>query len=158
MVLDADALNVLAGNTQIFRQIKTHKVLTPHPGEMARLMKSDVQSIQRRREKVTQQAARDFHATIVLKGHRTVVADPTGKISVNTSGNPGMASGGMGDVLTGVIAALIGQGLSVYDAAVLGVHLHGLAGDIAAKEIGPVGFLARDLANRIPKVIQRLVK
>ena len=92
---------------------------------------------------------------VVLKGHRTVVANVDGECYVNETGNPGMASGGMGDVLTGVIAGLLGQKLSLFDAARLGVYLHGLAGDLAAAEGGPVGLIASDVLDRIPLAIRQ---
>ena len=158
VVVDADALNALSGHAMLARGVKAPLVLTPHPGEMARLVGQSVAAVQRHRRAVALGAARLLQAIVVVKGHRTVVADPAGRAVVNTTGNPGMATGGMGDVLTGVIASLIGQGFDPYEAAVTGVRLHGLAGDLAARELGPVGLLASDVADRLPAAIRRALK
>jgi NAD(P)H-hydrate epimerase len=156
MVLDADALFALAGHIEILAETEALTVLTPHPGEMARLTGLSVQQIQADRLGVARRSAREWGCILVLKGSRTIVAFPDGELFVNSTGNPGMASGGTGDVLAGVIAALIAQGLSSHDAAVLGVYLHGLAGDLAAAG-RPVGMLAMDLAEQIPAAIHQLV-
>ena len=155
VVLDADGLNALVGHTGIVRRMKAPVVITPHPGEMARLLWETTESVQANRLKIARDAARQWRAVVVLKGHRTVVASPSGKTSVNTTGNPGMATGGMGDVLTGVIAGLIGQGMAPFEAAVAGVRLHGIAGDLAAQALGPVGLLARDVVAQLPAAINR---
>jgi hydroxyethylthiazole kinase-like uncharacterized protein yjeF len=123
-------------------------VLTPHPGEMQRLLDSAkirLSAIEQRRKSAVRLAAATG-AVVVLKGHRTIVADGR-RLYVNNTGNPGMATGGTGDVLTGVIAALIGQKLEPFNAAVLGVHVHGLAGDLAARKLGQVSLIATDLLD-----------
>lgn len=164
-VLDADALNLLSqydGGPAFWRgetvQLRGPAVVTPHPGEMQRLLKAaDLElefddSDERRIAVATEYAQLDPHLIVVLKGRRTVVADAK-RVFVNESGNSGMASGGMGDVLTGLIAALIGQGLEPFEAACRGVWQHGAAGDRLATEIGPVGFLASDVAATLPRVL-----
>jgi len=156
MVLDADALFALGGHIEILAAADSLAVLTPHPGEMARLTGLSVRQIQSDRIGVARRFAIEWGNIVVLKGPRTIVAFPDGEIYVNPTGNSGMATGGMGDVLSGIIAALISQGLSSHDAAVLGVYLHGLAGDRVAVE-RPVGMSALDLAEFIPLVVQELV-
>lgn len=148
IVVDADALNFLKP------RCKAQVVITPHPGEMSRLMKKSIEYIQKHRTTIAKQAAKKFNCLVVLKGNKTVVADPLGKTFINPTGNPGMASGGVGDVLTGMIAGFAAQGLSLWDAAVLGVYLHGLAGDLAAKDKGQYGMIASDLVEKIPYACQ----
>lgn len=157
VILDADALNVIARHPRLLlkRENKDKIIMTPHPGEMSRLLGRSIDSIQADRSAAAKLAAKKFNAIVVLKGHGTVVASADGRSYANKTGNPGMASGGMGDVLTGMIAGLIGQGFSTYDAAVVGVHLHGLAGDLAAKEKGEAGLIASDLVSMIPYAIQK---
>lgn len=157
VVLDADGLNAMAGHTEAFRRRRAPLVLTPHPGEMARLLGCRREAVQHDRRRVAREAARRWRAVVVLKGHQTVIAGHDGRTVVNTTGHPGMATGGMGDLLTGVIAGLIGQGRGPFDAAVTGVWLHGRAGDLAAAAIGPVGLLARDVADRLPAAIRRVI-
>ncbi|OGX40908.1 MAG: NAD(P)H-hydrate dehydratase [Omnitrophica WOR_2 bacterium RIFCSPHIGHO2_02_FULL_68_15] len=157
LVLDADGLNAVAGRPELVRCLPAPAILTPHPGELARLLGRPVAAIQRDRLVAAKAASKAWRAVVVLKGHRTVIADPSGKALINRTGNPGMATGGMGDVLAGLIAALVGQGITPFDAAILGARLHGLAGDLAAREVGPVGLLASDVAARLPAAIQRLV-
>ena len=140
-VLDADALNLIA---QAPRRLPDDAILTPHPGEAARLLDSDIGSVQRDRHGAVRELARRWQATCVLKGSGTLVADPAGRLATCPWGNPGMASAGMGDVLTGVIAALRAQGLDAWRAACLGVAWHARAGDIAAGA-SPRGLLASDL-------------
>ncbi len=155
MVLDADGLNGIAGAATSLRSLRGRAVLTPHPGELARLLHSTAEKIQEARLETTIDFAKRHGVVTILKGADTVVADPNGSHFINETGNAGMASGGMGDVLTGIIAALIGQKLSLYDAACLGVYLHGLAGDIAKEELGGIGLIASDVAVRIPLAIRR---
>jgi NAD(P)H-hydrate epimerase len=141
MVVDADALNLLA---QAPQPLPDSAVLTPHPGEAARLLGCDVASVQRDRFAAVRELAARYAGVVVLKGAGSLVADPSGRVAVCTWGNPGMASAGMGDVLTGVVAALLAQGLDAWDAARLGVSLHARAGDIAAAD-APRGLAAGDL-------------
>ncbi|MGQ0570834.1 MAG: NAD(P)H-hydrate dehydratase [Armatimonadota bacterium] len=153
LVLDADALSIMAAMPGDIPPSKSPIVLTPHPGEMARLLGAKIDEIQRHRLQVARVAAERFKAVVVLKGARTVVADPGGDLFVVPTGNPAMATGGMGDVLTGVIAGLIGQGLTPAAAAWTGAYLHGLAGDIAAAARGPAGILAREVADSLPAAL-----
>lgn len=149
-VIDADALNGLVGQAEVLGSVRRPVVLTPHPGEFARLTGRRVQDVQQNRtDSAAQLAGSSEHLVVVLKGHRTVVTDGR-TVYVNESGNPGMATGGTGDVLTGVIAALIGQKLSAFEAASLGVYVHGLAGDIAKDQDGEVGLIAGDLVDGLP--------
>ncbi|MGI6668383.1 MAG: NAD(P)H-hydrate dehydratase [Acetivibrionales bacterium] len=158
LVLDADALNAISGNTEILEKLKTDAVITPHPGEMARLTGLDTAGVQRDRLGVAAKFAAKYGVTVVLKGNRTVIAQPDGRIHVNPTGNAGMATAGSGDVLTGVIAGLIAQGVPAADAAVAGVYLHGLAGDKAAGETGMHGMLAGDILGCLPPVIKELAE
>jgi hydroxyethylthiazole kinase-like uncharacterized protein yjeF len=155
LVLDADGLNALAGGALKLLTAARSKlpgralVLTPHPGEMARLLGGSPQDIQNDRVAAALKLARSVGAVVVLKGAGTLVSDGP-RLYQNTTGNAGMATGGTGDVLAGLIGALIGQGLNAFDAACLGVYLHGLAGDLAAKRLGVWSMLAGDLAEELP--------
>ena len=155
-VVDADGVIAIAGHLDVLRKAETPVVLTPHPGEMAALVKKDVAEIQGHRREIAQEFAREHHCVVVLKGHGTIVADPVKDCYCNTTGNPGMASGGTGDVLTGMIASFIGQGLDGYEASVLGVYLHGLAGDLAAKIKGEHSLIATDLLHQLPDAFKTL--
>jgi ADP-dependent NAD(P)H-hydrate dehydratase / NAD(P)H-hydrate epimerase len=141
LVLDADGLNLLAREG---RQFHTPAVMTPHPGEAARLLASTTAEIQKDRFAAARSLAKRYGAVVVLKGSGSLIADPDGRLDVCTWGNPGMATGGMGDLLTGVIAALMAQGCNAWQAACMGVGLHARAGDIAARD-GERGLLASDL-------------
>jgi NAD(P)H-hydrate epimerase len=156
VVIDADGLNVLAKNSKLLKNKKARIVLTPHPGEMSRLINKSVEYIQKNRVAVAKEAAKRFNCLVVLKGNKTVIAKPSGETFVNRTGNPGMATGGVGDVLTGMIAGLLAQGFSPWNAAVAGVYLHGLAGDLAAKEKGEYGMIASDLVEKIPYALQKI--
>lgn len=156
LVLDADALNVLAGQLTLLRNARAPVVITPHPGELARLLGISTPEVQRARLEVARSAARLTGAVTLLKGARTVVASPEGRVVVNPTGNPGMASGGMGDVLTGAVAALLAQGLVPFDAAWVAAYLHGLAADLVAQERGDRGLLAHDVADRMPEAAYRV--
>jgi len=156
LLLDADALNALAGHTSILRQVK-NKVLTPHPGEMARLMGISTKEVLSAPMTNAAAMAKKWQAVVVLKCTPTIIAWPDGKIFLNSTGNEGMATGGAGDVLTGVIAAFIGQGLSTEEAALCGVYVHGLAGDLAAQN-GKIGLKAGDLVQYLPLAIKTILE
>ena len=156
IVLDADGINALEGKVNLLKSAKAPIVITPHPGEMSRLISLSKNEIARNKQRIAKKFANKYNVVCVLKGHRSVVAGPRGKAYINTTGNPGMASGGVGDVLTGMIASFIGQGLSPFNAAKLGVYLHGLAGDLAARRKGEVSLIASDLLNRLPQAIKTL--
>ncbi len=146
IVLDADGLNAIAPYGNGFPKRNAPLVLTPHPGEFARLLGCSIQDVLTNRESLAVDFAQRTGVVLLLKGSGTLVVDSQ-RIYRNTTGNPGMATGGSGDVLTGVIAALIGQGLEVFDAAVLGAWVHGRAGDLAASKLGQVGLTSADLAD-----------
>jgi ADP-dependent NAD(P)H-hydrate dehydratase len=154
-VIDADGLNALAPFTDEFRHRPCPLVLTPHPGEFARLAGARVPEIPAHREKVAVDFAGRFGVVLLLKGAGTVVTDGR-RVYRNATGNPGMGTGGAGDVLTGVIAALLGQHLSPFDAAVLGAWVHGRAGDLAAATLGQVGLTAADLPEYLPPAFREL--
>ncbi len=156
LVIDADGLNTLAQHIDMLREKRGPVVLTPHPGEMSRLCGKSVPEIQKDRESIAKEFAMRYGVTLLLKGKDTVIASSGGEIHINPTGNSGMATGGMGDVLTGVVASLLGQGLDGYDAAVLGAFLHGLAGDLAARETGEFGLIAGDLVGKLPQAILKL--
>ncbi|MBI4115469.1 MAG: NAD(P)H-hydrate dehydratase [Candidatus Omnitrophica bacterium] len=156
-VVDADGVNALQGQAEILRDCKSPLILTPHPGEFVRTFGGKKPVTDKERKKRALEVSRKIKQTLVLKGYRTVVAGPTGKVAINPTGNPGMATGGTGDVLTGIIAALLGQGISPFDSACFGVYIHGLAGDIAAKEKGEVSLVAGDIVEFLPKAIHILL-
>jgi len=156
VVIDADGLNILSDHTEILKDLDAPVVLTPHPGEMARLMRTTSADVQKDRIQCARNFAEKFNVHVVLKGARTVVAHPDGRVFINPTGNPGMASGGMGDVLTGVIAGFIAQGHSPELAAHAGVYLHGAAADSLAKNKGPFGYLATDVMTTLPEAVKTL--
>jgi NAD(P)H-hydrate epimerase len=156
VVLDADGVNAFAGADRDLSGRRRPLVLTPHPGEMGRLLDVPTSHIQARRVPLAREFARAHVCHLVLKGHRTLIATPSGTVHVNPTGNPGMATGGSGDVLTGLLAGLIAQGIEVENAVKLGVYLHGLAGDLAAREVGEMPLIARDILARFPKALARL--
>ena len=157
-VIDADGLNALVGATAVLERGSVPRVLTPHLGEAARLTGVPAETLEARRFDAAREWAKRLSAVLVLKGAPSVVASPAGLATVNPTGNPGMATAGMGDVLSGVIAAWIGQGVQPYDAARLAVYLHGLAGDMAARDLGPVGIAAGDCVERLPAAIRDLTR
>lgn len=157
IVLDADGLNAFEGHARELNGKKRTLIITPHPGEMARLVGSTVVAVQRDRINVARKFAREHQLIGVLKGHRTLVAQPDGEIWVNTTGNPGMASGGTGDILTGMVAGLIAQTpKQIFEAVVAAVHLHGLAGDVARETSGEHSLVATDLVKALPEAFHRV--
>ncbi len=155
VILDADALNALSRQTAALKAREAPAVITPHPGEMARLTGASTAGVQADRSGVAAGFAKEYGVVTVLKGHRTVVADGE-RIYVNMTGNAGMAAGGMGDVLTGIITSMAGMGMDCFDAASLGVFVHGLAGDIAAAEVSRTSLAPEDLIEKLPEVFARL--
>jgi NAD(P)H-hydrate epimerase len=153
MVFDADALNALAAAAEVLTQPGGPRIFTPHPGEFARLFGQKLDCDARHEAAVA--LALRCRAVVVLKGHRTLVTDGQRR-AINTTGNPGMATGGSGDVLTGLVTALACQHLEPFDAARLGVHLHGRAGDLAAEELGQVSLMASDLIRYLPRAFREL--
>ncbi len=158
-MLDADAINAIAGDLDALRNSSAPAlILTPHPGEMARLCGVDITEIESNRVEVARTFATANNCYLLLKGARTVIAAPDGRTALNVSGNPGMASGGMGDVLTGVITALLGQSYEPFAACCLGAFCHGLAGDMAATEKGEMGLIATDVQEMLPYAFKCLIK
>ncbi len=158
LVMDADALNAISAAPSMLKKLKTEAVLTPHPGEMARLMGTDTKQVQSDRIGTATGFAQKYGVTVVLKGSRTIVAYPDGWVHINTTGNAGMATAGTGDVLTGMIAGIAAQGVPAGDAAAAGVYLHGLAGDAAADLKGMYGMVAGDIVDILPVAIKEALK
>lgn len=156
LVLDADGLNAFAGSAQRLESAEGPRVLTPHPGEAARLLGCTAAEVVADREGIAIRLARETENVVLLKGAGTIVTDAE-RVYVNTTGNSGMATAGAGDVLTGLIAALLAQGLSGFDAAVLGAYLHGRAGDIAAARLGEHGLIATDILDALPLAFREVV-
>jgi NAD(P)H-hydrate epimerase len=146
-VVDADGLNAFENRPEALRS-GAPRILTPHPGEMAKLLGTSVQEVQDDRAAAARKLAREADAVVLLKGARSVIADPEGNVRINPTGGPGLATGGTGDVLTGLLGALLAQRCSAFDAASLGAYLHGLAGE----QLGPVGTAAGELAMLLPEV------
>ena len=155
VVLDADGLNVMAGELETIRKSPAQIVLTPHPGELSRLVSVDKSELKEAPLEVARRVAQDLGHVLVLKGAPTIVALPSGELMINSTGNAGMATGGSGDVLTGIIAGLAGQGLPPGMAAGLGVYLHGLAGDMARDKLGMWSMIAGDILEAVPEAFLR---
>ncbi len=153
LVIDADGLNHLVDHLDLLKARKTPTIITPHPGEMARLMGCASPQVQADRITAARDLARQYQIHVILKGARTLIADPEGSVWINPTGNPGMASGGMGDVLTGAVAGLLAQGCPPLDAAIAAVYLHGLAADMLATKTSR-GFLATEVMNTLPQAVQ----
>lgn len=154
LVIDADALTALSGHLNILTATRTMKVLTPHPGEMARLTGKTKSAIEASRRKAASDFSKKYRCVLLLKGHETVISSPDGKVYINKTGNPGMATAGSGDVLTGMIAAFIAQGLTGFEAAKYGAFLHGKAGDAAAAARSKLAMIASDIIDSIPKAVR----
>ncbi len=153
LIIDADALNALSGHLNLLLKTKTHKILTPHLGELTRLTGIHKKVIEKNPKEICQKIAKQFNCVILLKGHHTVVASPD-NIYINKTGNSGMATAGSGDVLTGMIASFVGQGLSSFEAAKCGAYYHGKAGDRAAQLKSKISLIATDLIDNIPAVLK----
>lgn len=156
LVIDADGLNALAKNVQWLENKKSDVIITPHPGEMSRLCGKSVEEVNDHPIETALEFSREWGIITVLKGSRTVIATPTGEVYINVNGNPGMATAGSGDVLTGVITSFIAQGFQALDAAVFGVYIHGMAGDIMAESRGEHGLLAGDIVEGITRALKVL--
>ena len=154
VVIDADALYALAEKPDSLNKLPKDSILTPHMGEFSRLIGKSVDDIKVNRVDIVRGKAQDWKTVIILKGSPSVIACPDGNVYVNTTGNPGMASGGVGDVLTGILAALLGAGVIPEDAAVAGTFLHGLAGNMAASEKGILGMTATDMISKLHEVFK----
>ena len=158
MVVDADALTALTGGLGLCREAAAPRLLTPHPGEAARLLGCGIAEVQADRLGSARRLAAESGAVVALKGARTVVAQPDGRATLNSTGNPGMATGGTGDVLTGIAGGLLAQGVAPAEALGAAVYLHGLAGDLAAEARGEAGLVAGDVADAVPAAIRRILE
>lgn len=154
LVIDADGITALARQPEVLSKASVPVILTPHPGELSRLLMVPKEEVIEMRIPIAQKVTSTYNVYLVLKGARTLIAEPGGAVHINPTGNPGMATGGVGDVLTGVIAGLLSQGLTPALAAVVGVYLHGLAGDLACQQIGPEAMTATDLLEKLPDAIR----
>ena len=151
MVLDADALNCIAADPSVLRGAQAPVIITPHPAEMGRLLGVSARDVNANRENTARSFAARYGVVVVLKGAGTVIAAPDGKALINMTGNSGMATGGSGDVLAGICAALLAQGSAPFDCAAAAVYLHGLAGDFAAEKLGRTSMLPSDIIEELPK-------
>jgi ADP-dependent NAD(P)H-hydrate dehydratase / NAD(P)H-hydrate epimerase len=156
LIIDADGLNLIADDLLVLKDAHSELILTPHPGEMCRLDGCKKEELFADREGTARRFARDNNLILVLKGAGTLIASPEGPLRINLNGNPGMATGGTGDILTGLIAGFMAQGLKGGDAACLGVYVHGAAGDQAAEKVGEISLIASDLLRAIPVVLKEL--
>ena len=152
--MDADGLNGLTGQVEVLKKTTAPCILTPHPGEMSRLTGEPIEAIEASRVGSAQHLAEEQNVTVILKGARTVIATPKGDIFINTTGNPYMASGGMGDALTGILAALASQGLSLTDAACAGVFLHGMSADLLVRKHPMSAVSATDVIENLREALQ----
>ncbi|MCA9399212.1 MAG: NAD(P)H-hydrate dehydratase [Candidatus Omnitrophica bacterium] len=155
LVIDADGLNAVAASPQVLLKTKTSKILTPHPGEMARLAGTTKSLVEKKRRQTAVEFARKYQCVLLLKGPATLVVSSDGQVYTNRTGNAGMATAGSGDVLTGMITAFLAQGLSPFDAAKYGAYLHGVAGDLAARDKTKMAMIASDIIEYIPKAVKK---
>ena len=157
LILDADGLNAYQGHAESLSGKDRTLVLTPHPGEMGRLVGISSDEVQKNRISICQKFSTDHHCFLVLKGHRTLISDPEGNVWVNPTGNPGMATAGSGDVLTGILSGFVTQGIPTLHAILLGVYLHGLSADLCASRRGELPLMARDIIANLPDAMGRLL-
>ena len=156
IILDADALNLISKDLSIIKKCKQQIILTPHPGEMARISQNSIKDIQKNRISIAKEISAITKAITILKGNRTIISSPKGETYINSSGNEGMATGGMGDSLTGIIASFIAQGYNPLEASILGVFVHGKAGDIISEKNTRRGILASEVIDLLPKTISQI--
>lgn len=157
LVIDADALNCICNKPEILKNLKAPAIITPHPGEMARLLHSTPKTVNSSRENTAINFAKKFGVVTVLKGAGTIIASPDGEVYINHTGNSGMATGGSGDVLSGIIGSLLAQGAAPINAAAAGVFLHGTIGDLAAEKLGKISMLPTDMIDMIPTAYLKLM-
>ncbi|OGV98087.1 MAG: hypothetical protein A3I04_04810 [Nitrospinae bacterium RIFCSPLOWO2_02_FULL_39_110] len=156
MLIDADGLNIATDEIKLLKKKKSPVIVTPHPGEMARLLNTTSKKVQGDRIGAGRRLATKYGIYVILKGARTIIATPDGDVYINPTGNPGMATAGTGDVLSGIIAGFLCQGFSAKDSSILGVYLHGMAGDISASNLSQTALIASDLIRALPEVIKRI--
>ena len=157
VVIDADGINFLANNTELLKKKKCPAILTPHPGEFSRLVKLSIDEVNSNRIFLTSKYANELNSVILLKGAATVTSSQDGEIRINSTGNSGMATAGSGDVLSGIIAALLAQGMNLFDSASIGAYIHGLSGDIASEKLTEYGLTATDIIENIPFAFKNIV-
>lgn len=157
LVIDADALNCICNKPEILKNLKAPAIITPHPGEMARLLHSTPKAVNSNRENTAIDFAKKFGVVTVLKGAGTIIASPDSEVYINHTGNSGMATGGSGDVLSGIIGSLLAQGAAPINAAAAGVFLHGTIGDLAAEKLGKISMLPTDMIDMIPTAYLKLM-
>lgn len=157
LVIDADALNCICNKPEILKNLKAPAIITPHPGEMARLLHSTPKAVNSNRENTAIDFAKKFGVVTVLKGAGTIIASPDGEVYINHTGNSGMATGGSGDVLSGIIGSLLAQGAAPINAAAAGVFLHGTIGDLAAEKLGKISMLPTNMIDMIPTAYLKLM-
>ena len=157
LVIDADALNCICNKPEILKNLKAPAIITPHPGEMARLLHSTPKTVNSNRENTAIDFAKKFGVVTVLKGAGTIIASPDGEVYINHTGNSGMATGGSGDVLSGIFGSLLAQGAAPINAAAAGVFLHGTIGDLAAEKLGKISMLPTDMIDMIPTAYLKLM-
>lgn len=157
LVIDADALNCICNKPEILKNLKAPAIITPHPGEMARLLHSTPKTVNSNRENTAIDFAKKFGVVTVLKGAGTIIASPDGEVYINHTGNSGMATGGSGDVLSGIIGSLLAQSAAPINAAAAGVFLHGTIGDLAAEKLGKISMLPTDMIDMIPTAYLKLM-
>lgn len=157
LVIDADALNCICNKPEILKNLKAPAIITPHPGEMARLLHSTPKTVNSNRENTAIDFAKKFGVVTVLKGAGTIIASPDGEVYINHTGNSGMATGGSGDILSGIIGSLLAQGASPINASAAGVFLHGTIGDLAAEKLGKISMLPTDMIDMIPTAYLKLM-
>ena len=157
LVIDADAFNCICNKPEFLKNLKAPAIITPHPGEMARLLHSTPKTVNSNRENTAINFAKKFGVVTVLKGAGTIIASPDGEVYINHTGNSGMATGGSGDVLSGIIGSLLAQGASPINAAAAGVFLHGTIGDLAAEKLGKISMLPTDMIDMIPTAYLKLM-
>lgn len=153
--MDADGLNAISKDTSFLKNLQQDIIITPHPLEMARLSRTTVADIEENRIEKAEEFARKHNITVLLKGHRTIITNGE-ELFLNETGNPGMATAGSGDVLTGIILSLLGQGYSSMDAGRIGAYIHGSAGDLAKEELGERGMIASDIIKKLPYVLKEM--
>lgn len=157
LIVDADALNALAHSDKPLPTAAGPRILTPHPGEFSRLINKPISEIEAQREALATTFAKEQNVILVLKGAHTVITDGA-RLAINPTGNSGMATGGSGDVLTGILTALVGQGMQAFEAAQLAAYIHGLAGDLAAQEMSEIALIASDLPEFLPEAWLQLIE